>query len=41
MMERNMEVGSFSVAQQLSDTIKYLGSLCPALPPYVLAYCLK
>lgn len=36
MMARNMGVGSFSVAQQLSDTIKCLGSLCPsALPPSV------
>lgn len=31
-----MEIGSFSVAQQLSDAIKCLSSLCPsALPPSV------
>lgn len=31
-----MEVGGFRLTQQLSDPIKYLGTLCPsALPPSV------
>lgn len=30
-----MEVGGFRLTQQLSDPIKCLGTLCPALPPSV------